>query len=307
MLDGGVPRRAGHHRRTCSWFPPIPPLAITTAGARSSKSPAGSRLEPTPRPASSGARTVPWTPATAPPSRMRPSTRWRKWKVSAPSRAAARALSAKGSEMPVPVPHGTWNRGTELPWPAAVPLPRSAQPTSGVNLTPCSSSQDRFAPAANSTYARPHRTAHSSSGRSPSSRSQPADPCQSCQARSSESFTPRRRCMGLSTRKIPPKDQNAWPPRLRAFSCSTIATLLPARTSSLLATSPARPAPMMMTSVSMTGSAPLSAGPGRTGRLPRLRLPGTLLLPGTGTGRGLLRGGLLGRGLLRGLALRGLP
>ena len=58
-------------------------------------------------------------------------------------------------------------------------------------------------------------------GSSSSSRSNCALPCQSCQARSKESLTPRRRCSGESTRNSPPNDQNAWPPRLAAFSWST--------------------------------------------------------------------------------------
>ena len=116
---------------------------------------------------------------------------------------------------------GTWNLGTELLWPRAVRSPRSAQPTSGVNFSPCSFSHGSLSSAANSTYGRPHCRAHSSSGCSPSRRSQPAEPCQSCQASSKESRTPRRRCMGESTRNMPPKDQCAWPPRLASFSCSS--------------------------------------------------------------------------------------
>ena len=42
--------------------------------------------------------------------------------------------------MPGPVPHVTWNRGTELPWPSARYPPRSAHCTSGNQRTPCSCS-----------------------------------------------------------------------------------------------------------------------------------------------------------------------
>lgn len=251
ILRGGVPSRSGHHFRTRAWLPPMPPEAITTACARSSNPRTTSRLEDTPRGASSDASTAPRTPVTVPASYVKPSTRCRKKNWTPPAEAAARALAANGSDTPVPVPQGTWKRGTELPWPPALPSPRSAQPTRGVNRMPCPCSQARFSPAANSTNARPHRCAHSSSGSGPDRRSHCADPCQSCQASSKESFTPRRRCIGVSTRKRPPSDQNACPPRLAGFSCSTMATRLPARTNSLLATRPARPPPMMMTSASI--------------------------------------------------------
>src|SRR4051812_43485372 len=111
---------------------------------------------------------------------------------------------------------------------------------------PSDASQDRFSPAANSTYARAHLLPQESSS---SSRSNWALPCQSLQASSNESRTPSRRCSGVSTRNSPPNDQNAWPPRLAALSWSTRATRLPAVTSSWVAARPARPAPTTITSV----------------------------------------------------------
>src|SRR4051794_2893019 len=63
-----------------------------------------------------------------------------------------------------------------------------------------------------------------------------------------------RRCSGLSTRNSPPRDQNAWPPRLCSGSCSTMTTRRPASASSAAATSPARPAPTTTASASVTGS-----------------------------------------------------
>ncbi len=245
---GGVPRRSGQWRRTVSWSAPMPPEVTITAWAVSSNSPAASRLEATPRGESSGARTVPRTPRAVPPSTTRWSTRWRWWKVSSPSRTACFAYRTNGSTTPVPVPHAMWNRGTELPCPPARRSPRSAQPTVGRKVMPCPASQDRFSPAAHSTYARAQRTAQESSS---SVRSKAALPRQSFQARSKESLTPRRRCSGESTRKRPPKDQNACPPRLAAFSWSTRATLRPRLVSSWAATRPASPAPTTMTSASM--------------------------------------------------------
>src|SRR3954468_10638607 len=63
-----------------------------------------------------------------------------------------------------------------------------------------------------------------------------------------------RRCSGLSTRNSPPRDQNAWPPRLCSGSCSTTTTRRPASASSAAATSPARPPPTRTASVSVPGS-----------------------------------------------------
>lgn len=42
---GGVPIRSGQYRRTTARLPPIPPLVMMTAWARSSKSPTASRLD----------------------------------------------------------------------------------------------------------------------------------------------------------------------------------------------------------------------------------------------------------------------
>ena len=112
-------------------------------------------------------------------------------------------------------------------------------------------SHDRFSPAAKSTYAVAHwRAQKSSPAGSSTPRSKPAEPSQSCRARSAESRTPRRRCSGESTRNSPPNDQNACPPRLAAGSWSSRITRLPASASSAVAASPASPAPTTMTSVS---------------------------------------------------------
>src|SRR6476469_6165939 len=62
-----------------------------------------------------------------------------------------------------------------------------------------------------------------------------------------------RRCSGLSTRNRPPKDQNAWPPKEAAGSWSTRITWRPASASSAVATRPARPAPITMTSAVSLG------------------------------------------------------
>ncbi len=129
----------------------MPPVVTITAWAVSSNSPAGSRLEAAPRGAGSGASRVPRTPVTTPSRTTNSSTRWRWWKVSRPAAAACRASCTNGPTTPVPVPQGTWKRGTELPWPSARRSPRSAQPTSGVSLIPRSVIQARFSPAAKST------------------------------------------------------------------------------------------------------------------------------------------------------------
>jgi hypothetical protein len=54
--------------------------------------------------------------------------------------------------------------------------------------------------------------------------------------------------LGAADEKQAPSDQNAWPPRLLRFSCSTTRTRHPAFTSSWMATRPARPAPTTITS-----------------------------------------------------------
>src|SRR5215207_3570417 len=72
---------------------------------------------------------------------------------------------------------------------------------------------------------------------------------------------PSLRCSGLLTKKRPPKDQNACPPRLAAFSWSTIRTRRPWSASSQAATRPARPAPTTMTSASaMAANVAVSSG-----------------------------------------------
>src|SRR3954466_13422848 len=61
---------------------------------------------------------------------------------------------------------------------------------------------------------------------------------------------PSRRCSGELTRKSPPNDQNAWPPRLCSPSWSSRMTRLPASAISVAATSPASPPPTTITSAS---------------------------------------------------------
>ena len=48
IFAGGSPSRSGHFSRTRSWLPPMPPVVTTTAWARSSNSPASSRLVSSP-------------------------------------------------------------------------------------------------------------------------------------------------------------------------------------------------------------------------------------------------------------------
>ena len=216
IRSGGAPSRCGQAARTRSWLPPIPPEVTTTARAVSSSSPTTSRFVLTPRGSVAGARTATRTPVTAPPSTTSSSTRRRNAKRIRPSCSSSTARRTNGSTTPGPVPHVTWKRGTELPCPPARPSPRSAQPTMGNQRIPFSCSQERFSPAAKSTYARAQARGQWSSGRS-----KPAVPCQSCQASSTESVMPSRRCSGESTRNSPPNDQKACPPRLARDSCST--------------------------------------------------------------------------------------
>src|SRR5215210_3295484 len=61
---------------------------------------------------------------------------------------------------------------------------------------------------------------------------------------------PSRRCSGELTRKRPPNDQNAWPPRLWSPSWSSRMTRLPASVISVAATNPASPPPTTITSAS---------------------------------------------------------
>ena len=144
----------------------------------------------------------------------------------APGRAAsARSTgSRKIRTTSGPVPQVRWKRGTELPWPAARPSPRSAQPTIG------------HAPQAQVV-----QVGALLAGGELDVRLRPlprpvvlalpvelAEPSQSCSASSRESLIPSRRCSGESTRKSPPSDQNACPPRLARFSWSSTSTRLPA-------------------------------------------------------------------------------
>ena len=260
MCFGGTPSRAGQLARTRSWSAPMPPAVTSTAGACSSKLPVSVRELAVPRAASLGARTAPRTPSTVPFVTRSSSTRCRNRSCTSPFSTAARTRRSKGSTMPGPVPHVTWNRGTELPCPSARYPPRSAQPTTGKNRTPWACSHDRFSPAAKSTYAVAHRRAQKSSPAGSSTpRSNPALPNQSCSARSAESLMPIRRCSGESTRNRPPNDQCAWPPSDASGSWSSRSTRRPESASSAVATRPASPPPTTITSVSTRPSSPARA------------------------------------------------
>ena len=97
----------------------MPPVVTITACAESENSPAASRPVATPRAAELGARIVPATPVTAPPSVCSSSTRWRKRSSTSPRATAARTRRSNGSTTPGPVPQVMWKRGTELPGPSA--------------------------------------------------------------------------------------------------------------------------------------------------------------------------------------------
>ncbi len=253
MCSGGLPIRAGHCARTRSWLPPIPPDVTITACADSAKSPTSVRELDTPRATLLGSSTFPLTPSTTPPVTVSSSTRCRNLNSTRPFATASRTRRSNGATRPGPVPQVMWNRGTELPCPSALYPPRSAQPTTGKNRTPWAYSHCRFSPAAKSTYASAHCRAHLSSS---SSRSKPAEPSQSCQARSRESLIPSRRCSGESTNIRPPNDQNAWPPSDASGSWSSSNTFLPASASSAVAASPASPAPTTITSASTCHPSP---------------------------------------------------
>jgi hypothetical protein len=66
------------------------------------------------------------------------STWWRKANLTSPRLSPSSTGSAKTRTTSGPVPQVMWKRGTELPWPVALPLPRSAQPTNGTDLSPSS-------------------------------------------------------------------------------------------------------------------------------------------------------------------------
>ncbi len=254
MSRGAAPSRSiGQCLRTSAWSPPMPPEAISTAPARTSKSPTSARLELAPRGTVDGSSTSPATPVTRPLVRTMRETRWRNRKTMRPASACACVRRSNGASTPGPVPQVTWKRGTELPWPSALPPPRSAQPTTGNQRMPMPWSHARISPAAKSMKASAVRLGQPSSGRSNC-----AEPSQSWSARAGLSRMRMRRCSGLSTRKSPPSDQNAWPPRALAPSCSTTITRLPRAASSSAATSPASPAPTTTASASMR----LSLSPG---------------------------------------------
>ncbi|GAW25973.1 putative FAD binding domain-containing protein [Rosellinia necatrix] len=65
---------------------------------------------------------------------------------------------------------------------------------------------------------------------------------------------PMRRCSAESTQKIPPSDQNAWPPRFCSPSWSTTTARTPRSASSNAATSPASPAPTISTGSGCCGA-----------------------------------------------------
>ena len=241
--DGG-PASRGPGRGSA----PIPPVATTTASAEISNGAddlagAGHRA----RGPVVGEHVAPHAgdPAVR---RDQDVTRCRNRTSTRPSRRARRAgrgRTARGS--PGPVPHVTWNRGTELPCPSARYPPRSAHCTSGNQRTPW-----RVQPRAQVARRRSRRTP---SAQARPQRSEPVgrrsrrSPNQSASASSAESLTPRRRCSGESTRNSPPNDQNACPPRLAARLRRRAAmTRRPAATSSAVATRPARPAPTTTTS-----------------------------------------------------------
>ena len=90
-----------------------------TAGALSENSPTTSREDGSPRPTALGASTEPATPSTWPSVTDSASTRWRKRRSTSPRAAPSRTFASNGSMTPGPVPHVTWKRGTELPWPIA--------------------------------------------------------------------------------------------------------------------------------------------------------------------------------------------
>ena len=124
---------------------------------------------------------------------------------------------------PGPVPHVMWNRGTELPWPPAVPAAALGPPDDGEEpdallvqprpLLAGGELQVGLGPAAAASGPRRGRTRRT------------AEPVLS-RASARESCTPIRRCSGESMRNSPPNDHQAWPPNDAAGSCSTIVTRL---------------------------------------------------------------------------------
>ena len=97
----------------------MPPLVTITACAPSSNVPISTRELAVPRVAVDGSSTAPRTPVTTPSVRTSSSTRRRNLSCTRPAATAARTRRSNGSTTPGPVPHVTWKRGTELPWPSA--------------------------------------------------------------------------------------------------------------------------------------------------------------------------------------------
>ena len=238
---GGLPRRAGQLARTRSWLPPMPPEVTTTAWAAEVEVADGLAV-------GGHAARLAWrgrAPRRARRRRRRPRSPARRpggGTAPTPDRPGRHRapVGRTAPRTPGPVPQVMWKRGTELPCPRGAPV---------AALGPA---HDREEPHARARAARPasrrrrtrrRRAAQRRAHRSSSCRSKPAVPSQSCQARSRLSLTPIRRCSGESTRNSPPKDQNAWPPRLAADSWSTSRTRRPAATSSAVATRPDRPGP----------------------------------------------------------------
>src|SRR3954451_795092 len=232
-----------------SRLPPIPPAAITTHAASISRS---SRLPSFTTCTRCGSSRV---------------TRVRKRRSRCERRGCFSIAPHTPSTMPCPQPQQRWKRGTELPSPYT---PRSAQFTTGKNQTPCCFSQPPTSSRARATYCSAQRRGQTSSS------SKPASVCQSCQASSNESFTPERRCSGVSTMKVPPNASRAKPPSSCGSQRSTSRTSRPNSSSSRVATRPAMPAPMTTTSARSAkndfGSCPARVHVARDEQRPHYRL-----------------------------------
>lgn len=241
----GPSRSLGHAALTASTFPPMPPEETRTAEPYISNSPLMFRFVLTPLGESSGSRVRPLTPTTLPvaSSTSSLSTWWRNLNWTRPSFSMALTGSAKTLTISGPTPQVMWKRGTEFPWPSALPAPLSAQPTLKRKPMPRALRYFSMSSVAKFTKASAHLRGQWSSF----SRSKAAEANQSRMARSRESLMPMRRCSVLSTQKMPPRDQKAWPPRLPAFSWSMMTTGTLFLVSSKAATRPARPPPTMRT------------------------------------------------------------
>ncbi|GAW25974.1 putative fumarate reductase succinate dehydrogenase flavo protein [Rosellinia necatrix] len=134
----GPRRSTGQAFLTASTFPPMPPVAMTTAEPRSSNVSIAFLDDWAPRSTGSCSSTRPRTPTALPDpsSTTSSSTTWRKRNSTRPFFSAARTGSAKTRTTSGPAPQVMWKRGTELPWPSAVPSPRSAQPTLATKPAP---------------------------------------------------------------------------------------------------------------------------------------------------------------------------